>query len=148
MQEELAVLPAIGANNDPVADGDATRSLGDDLGPPGGFGQFFVIGEWNAIDDKHAHPLGILHTGADGIGQLVGGKGDAVLKNVGFLLFRPMIRKGGEAFEFFLVDHTAGVSGLIPSKCYARSAVSEPRAEFFQWGGLPILLWFNALGLF
>jgi len=107
MQEQLAVLPAIGADDDPVADGNATRSIGDDLSAAGGFGQFFVIGKRNAIDDKHTHPIGILHADAAGVGQLVGGKRGAVLENVSFLLFRPLIREGGEAFEFFLVDHTA-----------------------------------------
>ena len=45
--------------------------------------------------------------GAAGIGQLLRGKGNAVLENVGFLLFRPLISEGGEALEFFLVDHAA-----------------------------------------
>jgi hypothetical protein len=78
------------------------------------------------------------------------GKRGAVLENIGFLSFRPLIREGGEAFEFFLVDHTARVCclSIIPSKCYAQGSVAEPPEEFMDCGDLPILLWFNALGLF
>src|SRR5437879_5600029 len=38
VQEQFAVTPGIGADNDAVADGHAARSLGDDLGAPGGLG--------------------------------------------------------------------------------------------------------------
>ena len=43
MEEQFAVLPAIGANNDAVANGNATGGVGNDLGMAGGVRQLFIV---------------------------------------------------------------------------------------------------------
>ena len=56
MKKQLAVLPAIGADDDAVTKGDAARGVGDDLAAARGVGELLVVRERDAIDDQHAHP--------------------------------------------------------------------------------------------
>src|SRR5688572_11987951 len=134
MQEQLPVLPAVGADDDSVANGHSARSVGDDLGAPRRVGQFWVVGKWNAIDHQHPDPGRILHSGAAGIGQLVGSQGGAMFENVGFLPFRPLVSEGRKALKFFLVDHTAGLAGLDSKQVPCKRVLLSAGAELTGWG--------------
>ena len=78
-------------------------------------------GRGDAIDHQDAHAGWILHAGSARVSELLRAQRSAVFENVCLLLFRPWISEGGEALEFFLVDHVAGFSGVpSQSKCYAK----------------------------
>src|SRR6202043_4073764 len=56
MEDQLAIAPAIGANDNPMADGRAATSLGDDMGATRGLSQLRVVRQRNSIDDEHSYP--------------------------------------------------------------------------------------------
>ena len=56
VQDQLAIAPAIGANDNPMADGRAARSVGDDMGAPRGVSELLVVRQRNSIDDQHFDP--------------------------------------------------------------------------------------------
>ena len=43
VQDQLAIAPAIGANDNPMADGRPARSVGDDMGAPRGLSELLVV---------------------------------------------------------------------------------------------------------
>ena len=53
VQDQLAIAPAIGANDNPMADGRAARSVSDDMGAPRGLSELLVVRQRNSIDDQH-----------------------------------------------------------------------------------------------
>lgn len=71
VQEQFAVTPGIGPDNDPVADGHAARSLGDDLGAPGGLGELLVLRHRNPVDHQYSDTRTILNADELSIGDLL-----------------------------------------------------------------------------
>src|SRR5438552_2257163 len=56
VQDQFAIAPAIGANNNSMADGRAARSISDDMGEPRGLSELLVVRQRNSIDHQHFHP--------------------------------------------------------------------------------------------
>src|SRR5207237_1724286 len=56
VQDQFAITPAIGANNNSIADGRAARSISDDMGEPRGLSELLVVRQRNSIDHQHFHP--------------------------------------------------------------------------------------------
>ena len=133
MEEELAVPPAIRANDDAMADRDAAGSVGNDLGAARGFRQFLAIGKRDSVHDEDPDAGDVLHAGPSGVGHLVCGERDAVLKNVFFLAFRPLRGERGEAVEFFLVNHNWGeVVRFIRSMPCAKTSLGPHFSPLFR----------------
>ena len=70
VQEQLAITPGIGSNDNRVADGHAATSRGNDLGIPRCLGQLFIVRQRDPIDDQHFDTGTILHANAARIGDL------------------------------------------------------------------------------
>jgi len=70
VQEQLAITPGIGPNDNRVADGDAATGRGNDLGILRGRGQLCIVRQRNSIDDQHFDTGQILHADAARIGDL------------------------------------------------------------------------------
>ena len=70
VQDQLAIAPAIGANDNPMADGRAATRLGDDVGAPRGLGELRVVRQRNSIDDQHFDPGTIPNSDSMRIGSL------------------------------------------------------------------------------
>lgn len=79
--------------------------VSDDLGVAGGIGQFLVVRQWDPVYHQDTNPAWVLDASAPGVGDLGSCQGDALLKNVGLLVFCPLTRQGGETLKIFLVDH-------------------------------------------
>ena len=71
VQEQLAITPGIGPNDNRVADGHAATGRGNDLGIPRRLGQVFVVRQRDPIDDEHFDTGTILHANAARIGDLL-----------------------------------------------------------------------------
>lgn len=108
MQEQLPVAPAIAANDDPMANGDAAGSVGDDEAAPGGFGQFCIIRERNAIDDQHFNPVSISNADPPRIGEVGFPQGRAAGEDEFLLGLGPLISERQKLFECFWIDHVGG----------------------------------------
>jgi len=93
VEEQLAITPGIGPNDNRVADGDTAAGRGDDLGILRGRGQLCIVGERNSIDDQHFDTGGILHADAARIGDLPRSQGNAARENEFFLSFGPLTSK-------------------------------------------------------
>jgi hypothetical protein len=70
VQDQLAIAPAIGANDNSVSDGYAARSSGNDIGARRGISQLPIVGQGNSIDDQHFHPGTILHADSERISDV------------------------------------------------------------------------------
>ena len=70
VEEQLAITPGIGPNDNRVADGDAATSRRNDLGIPRCLGQVFIVRQRNPIDDQHFYTGTILHADAARIDDL------------------------------------------------------------------------------
>ena len=108
VQEQFTVAPRFGANQNGVAEYDATLVLRDNASAPGGLRQLAALRQRDSPDDQHAHALAIPNPSQAGIGQVLRVKGNSVGQNEFFLLFGPLISKGQKLFEGFLVDHGDG----------------------------------------
>ena len=71
VDDQLAIAPTIGANDDAMADGYATRSVGNDLGVPRGRSQRLIIRQRNSIDDQHSDTGTILNANPTCIGRML-----------------------------------------------------------------------------
>jgi len=107
VHEQFAVAPGLRANDDCMAEADATCVLGDNMGTPGRLGQFSAFGQRDAIDDQHSNALTIPDTGLARIRHLLRTERSAVGENEFFLGFRPLISDRQKLFEGFLIDHEA-----------------------------------------
>jgi hypothetical protein len=105
MNQQLPVLPAIGADNYAMTDGDGFGGVRDDLGVPGCICQFFVVGHRNAVNHKDPDSSRVLNSGALGVGNLIPGQRSTVFEDVGLLAFRPLAGERGKAFEILLFNH-------------------------------------------
>src|SRR5207253_268810 len=56
VQDQFAIAPAIGPNNNSMADGGAAGSISDDMGEPRGLSELLVVRQRNSIDHQHFHP--------------------------------------------------------------------------------------------
>jgi hypothetical protein len=56
VQNQLAIAPAIGANDNPMADGHAATSVSDEVFVPRGLSELLVVRQRNSIYDQHFHP--------------------------------------------------------------------------------------------
>jgi hypothetical protein len=72
VKEQLAIAPAIGTDDNPMADGYAARSVGDDMSAPRRLRQFLIIRQRNPIDHQHSDTVTILNACSTRIFQLPG----------------------------------------------------------------------------
>ena len=56
MQNQFAIAPGIGANNDAVSERYSATGASDDLSVSGNGGEFFVFWQRDAIDNQNANP--------------------------------------------------------------------------------------------
>jgi len=70
VQQQLAITPGIGPNDNRVADGDAATGRGNDLSILRSRGQLCIVRQRNSIDDQHFDTGQILHADAARIGDL------------------------------------------------------------------------------
>lgn len=71
VQEQFAIAPGIGANDDGMAKSDATRVRGNDLRTPRGLRQFAALRQRNSIDDQNSDALKIANPGKARIGLVL-----------------------------------------------------------------------------
>jgi hypothetical protein len=105
MQKQLAISPAISADDNAMANRDATRRIGDDLRVARRIRQFPVVRQRNAIDHKNPDPSRVAHASAARVRGLGGIERNAMLEDVRFLASRPGEGEGREAIKVFLVNH-------------------------------------------
>jgi len=110
MEEQLAVSPAVGSNNDGVPHSHASRRVGDDLGVAGGRRELLVFRQQDAVNHQDPDSGRFGDTYVARVGNLFKVKANAMLKDVSFLAFRPFTGKRGEAFKFLLINHNGGGS--------------------------------------
>jgi hypothetical protein len=70
VQKQLAIAPAVGANDNPMADGYTAGSVSDDMGTACRLSQLFIVRQWNLIDNQDFHTGAILNTDSARIGGL------------------------------------------------------------------------------
>src|SRR5436853_1892577 len=70
VQDQFAIAPAIGPNNNSMADGGAAGSISDDMGEPRGLSELLVVRQRNSIDHQHFHPGTIPNPDSMRIGDL------------------------------------------------------------------------------
>jgi hypothetical protein len=105
MQEQFAIAPAVGANDNGVAESDAPGLQSEDAGAARGFGECRIVRQRNAIDHQDPDTIAILNSRAHRILAMLWAEGRAVGENE-FLLFPgPSISRGHELFECLVVDH-------------------------------------------
>ena len=71
VDDQLAIAPAIGANDDAMTDSYTATSIGNDLGMPRGLSQRLIIGQRNPIDDQHSDTGTILNADPTCIGRML-----------------------------------------------------------------------------
>ena len=105
VQEQFAIAPGIGANDDGIAEAYAPCIVGDYAGASRRLRQFRIVWQRNAIDNQHAHAGTIPNASPARILRLPWGQGSAAGKDEVFLCFRPLISEWQKVFECFLIDH-------------------------------------------
>lgn len=108
VDEQLAVAPRFRANDEGVAESDATRFRGDDTSAPGCLSQFAAFRERNPFNEQNSNPLTIHHPGPARISQVLRTEWSAVGENEFFLGFCPLVGQRQKVFECFLINHVGG----------------------------------------
>ena len=92
MDEQLSIMPAVGADNDRMTNRHCPAGVGNDLRELRGLGQLLVVGHRDARDYQDANAVNLLNAHAFGVGALARSERDSVFENVRFLSSGPLIR--------------------------------------------------------
>jgi hypothetical protein len=108
VQEQFAIAPGIGSNDDGMTDRDGAARLRDDLRSARCFSQLRVFRQRHSIDGQNSDTTDILHANLVSVGDLAPRKRASVLENEIFNVSRPLKSERQKLFECFLIEHGTG----------------------------------------
>jgi hypothetical protein len=108
VQEQFAIAPGIGSNDDGMTDRDGAARVRYDLRSARCFSQLRVFRQRHSIDGQNSDTTDIFYADLVSVGDLAPRKRASVLENEIFNISRPLKSERQKLFECFLIEHGTG----------------------------------------
>ena len=108
VQEQFAIAPGIGSNDDGVTDRDGAAEVRYDLRSASRLSQLRFFRQRHAIDGQNSDTRDLFHADLASVGDLAPPKRTSMLENEIFNISRPLKSERQKLFECFLIDHGTG----------------------------------------